>query len=110
MAFRCPQMLDFLCISKMMMSQALAVLISDGIIVLLTWLLMKHFPPILPLVGVFVAQLVLSACWCTAAHQWYFGRYKAQKTAPTPCKIQEVIFKQKLTNRSHSGKICMLFN
>lgn len=28
-----------------------------------------------------------SACWCTAAHQWYFGRYKAQKTAPTPCKI-----------------------
>lgn len=68
-------------ISEMMMSQALAVLISDGIMVLLTWLLMKHFPPILPMVGVFVAQLVLSACWCTAAHQWYFGRYKAQKTA-----------------------------
>lgn len=68
-------------ISEMFMSQALSVAIADGIIYVITWLLTKHFPPVLPILLVFVIQLVLSAFWCKMAHQWYFGRYKALKTA-----------------------------
>lgn len=68
-------------ISEMLMSQALSALIADGVMYLVTWLLTKHFPPVLPMLGVFVVQVVLAGLWCTLAHQWYFGRYKAQKTA-----------------------------
>ena len=68
-------------ISEMLMSQALSALIADGIMYLVTWLLTKHFPPVLPMLGVFAVQVALAGLWCTLAHQWYFGRYKAQKTA-----------------------------
>ena len=68
-------------ISEMLMSQALAALIADGIMFLVTWLLTKNFPPVLPMLGVFAVQVVLAGLWCTLAHQWYFARYKAQITA-----------------------------
>ena len=68
-------------ISEMLMSQALAALIADGIMFLVTWLLTKHFPPVLPMLGVFAVQVVLAGLWCTLAHRWYFARYKAQNTA-----------------------------
>lgn len=68
-------------ISELLMSQGLAALIADGIMFLVTWLLTKHFPSVLPMTGVFVVQVALAGLWCTLAHQWYFGRYKAQKTA-----------------------------
>ena len=68
-------------ISEMLMSQALSALIADGIMYLVTWLLTKHFPPVLPMLGVFAVQIVLAALWCTLAHQWYFSCNQAQKTA-----------------------------
>ena len=68
-------------ISEMLMSQALSALIADGIMYVVTWLLTKHFPPVLPMLGVFAVQVAVAGLWCTLAHQWYFGRYKAQKTA-----------------------------
>ena len=68
-------------ISEMFMSQVLAVLITDGIMFFITWLLTKHFPPILPMIGVFAIQIALAALWCKLAHQWYFSSNKAQKTA-----------------------------
>ena len=55
-------------ISEMLMSQALSALIADGIMYLVTWLLTKHFPPVLPMLGVFAVQVALAALWCTLAH------------------------------------------
>ncbi len=68
-------------ISEMVMSQALSALIADGIMFLITWLLTKHFPLVLPMLVIFVVQTLLAALWCMTAHQWYFRCYKAQKTA-----------------------------
>lgn len=68
-------------ISEMIVSQALSALIADGILYLVTWLLTRHLPPVLPMLGVFAVQMLLAVLWCTLAHQWYFGRYEAQKTA-----------------------------
>ena len=68
-------------ISELIGSQLLALLISDGIIYAITWLLMKTFPPVLPLLGTFVVQLLLASLWCVTAHKWYFRTHKAKKTA-----------------------------
>lgn len=68
-------------ISELIGSQLLALLISDGIIYAITWLLMKTFPPVLPLLGIFVVQLLLASLWCVTAHKWYFRTHKAKKTA-----------------------------
>lgn len=68
-------------ISELIGSQLLALLISDGIIYAITWLLMKTFPPVLPLLGTFVIQLLLASLWCVTAHKWYFRTHKAKKTA-----------------------------
>lgn len=38
-------------ISEMIVSQALSALIADGILYLVTWLLTRHLPPVLPMLG-----------------------------------------------------------
>ena len=68
-------------VSEMFISQTLALLITDGILLVVTWLLTKHFPPGWPLVLTLAVQMVLSIVWCVGAHQWYFRRYDPQKTA-----------------------------
>ena len=68
-------------VSEMFISQTLALLITDGILLVVTWLLTKHFPPVWPLVLTLAVQMVLSIVWCVGAHQWYFRRYDPQKTA-----------------------------
>ena len=68
-------------VSEMFISQTLALLITDGILLVVTWLLTKHFPPVWPLVLTLAVQMVLSIVWCIGAHQWYFHRYDPQKTA-----------------------------
>lgn len=68
-------------ISEMVYSQMLAVLMSDAIIYVITWLLMRNFPNILPMLIVLVTQLIISIIWCTLAHTWYFAVYPPQKSA-----------------------------
>ena len=68
-------------VSEMFISQTLALLITDGILLVVTWLLTKHFPPVWPLVLTLAVQVLLSMVWCIGAHQWYFHRYDPQKTA-----------------------------
>lgn len=68
-------------ISEMVYSQMLAALMSDAIIYVITWLLMRNFPNILPMLIVLVTQLVISIIWCTLAHTWYFAVYPPQKSA-----------------------------
>lgn len=68
-------------ISESVTSQSLAVMIADGILFIVTWLLMKFFPPVLPMVVLVVVQILLSAVWCRAAHIWYFHTFPAKRTA-----------------------------
>lgn len=68
-------------ISEMIYSQTLAVAISDGIMYVVTWLLMKHFPNILPMLIVLIVQTVISILWSLCSHTWYFKVFPPQKSA-----------------------------
>ena len=68
-------------ISEMVYSQMLAALISDAIMYIITWLLMRSFPNVLPMLILLVVQLAVSIIWCMAAHTWYFKVYPPQKSA-----------------------------
>ena len=68
-------------ISELIGSQLLALLISDGIMYVVTWLLTKRFPAILPMISILVVQVFVSAIWCLMAHHWYFGVFSAKRTA-----------------------------
>ncbi len=67
-------------ISEMVYSQGLAVLISDGIMYLVCWLLTKHLPRLWPLLLVFAVQLVLAGIWSVCAHHWYFYAFPPRRT------------------------------
>ena len=68
-------------ISESVTSQSLAVMIADGILFVVTWLLMKFFPPVPPMIVLVVVQILMSAIWCRAAHIWYFRTFPAKRTA-----------------------------
>lgn len=68
-------------ISEMAYSQALAAVASDGVMLLVTWLLTKHFPALLPLVLVFAGQCVVAVIWAYLANHWYYKTFPPKKTA-----------------------------
>lgn len=68
-------------ISELVYSQALASLISNGILYVVICLLSKHFANPLPLFLVVAADVVLSAAWAFCSHQWYFARFPASRSA-----------------------------
>lgn len=68
-------------ISEMVYSQMLAAIISDGIMYVVTWLLMKHLPNAVPMLLVLIAQMIMSIIWSIGAHTWYFKTNKPQKSA-----------------------------
>ncbi len=68
-------------ISEMIYSQGLAVLISDGILFVVIWLLSRNFPNLLPGLAALVGQLLLAALWSTVAHKWYYASFPPKKSA-----------------------------
>ena len=67
-------------VSEIIYAQALGALITDGIMFIVTWLLIRHFPNVLVMLAVFAAQLVMINIWARAAHKWY---YKNNPPSPT---------------------------
>lgn len=67
-------------ISEMVYSQALAALVSDFIMYIVTWLLTKYLPNPLPLFAVFFCQVALAALWFALANRWYFATFPPKKT------------------------------
>lgn len=67
-------------ISELIYSQGLAAFISDGILYIVSWLLVKHLPAVWPLLLTFGAQLALSAVWSYGVHHWYFRVFPAKRT------------------------------
>ena len=67
-------------ISDLVYSQALAFLITDGIMYIIIILLSRYIPNVLPGLCAIVAQLFLSFCWSFIEHKWYFRVFLPQKT------------------------------
>lgn len=67
-------------IYEMVYSQALAALISDGILYLITILINRHYISFFPFVPTFLLQFFLITLWTVAAHQWYFREFPPKKT------------------------------
>ena len=68
-------------ISEMIYSQGLAVLISDGILFVVIWLLSRHFPNLLPGLAALAVQILLAGVWSTAAHKWYYAVFPPKRSA-----------------------------
>lgn len=68
-------------IRNMVYSQGLAAFIADGIMYVVTWLLTKFLPNIIPMVLVFIVQVIIAVIWSWAANRWYFYNFPAKKTA-----------------------------
>lgn len=67
-------------ISESVYSQALAVMMTSGIMYMVTFLLERQLPNILPVIAAFAVQLVLSWIWSMAAHVAYYILFPATKT------------------------------
>ncbi|MCQ2146047.1 MAG: exopolysaccharide biosynthesis polyprenyl glycosylphosphotransferase [Bacteroidales bacterium] len=68
-------------VPQMIYSQYLAIMMSDGVLYIVMWLLLKHLPNIWICLITMFAQFVLSALWCMITHTWYYRRYSAKRTA-----------------------------
>lgn len=67
-------------ISESVYSQILAAIMSSGIMYIVTLLLERQLPNVLPLLAVLVGQLVISGLWSMAAHVAYYILFTATKT------------------------------
>lgn len=67
-------------IYELVYSQALAALISDGILYLITILINRNYISFFPFVPTFLLQFLLITLWTVAAHQWYFREFPPKKT------------------------------
>lgn len=68
-------------ISEIVYSQALAAMVSDGIMYIVIWLLSKRLPNLLPGIAAIAGQIVLAMVWAYFANHWYFQTFKPQPTA-----------------------------
>ena len=67
-------------ISESVYSQALAVMMTSGIMYVVTVLLERQLPSIWPVIAAFAVQLILSGLWSMAAHVAYYILFPATKT------------------------------
>ena len=63
-------------ISELVYSQVLAILFTNAIIYIITWLLTRFLPNPIPLFITAVIEGLLSAVWSYSAHKLYFYRYE----------------------------------
>lgn len=68
-------------ISELVYSQALAALISNGVLYIVLCLLSKRLANLLPLLLVMGLQVAFAALWSFLSHQWYFGKYPPSRSA-----------------------------
>ena len=68
-------------ISEIVYSQALAAMVTDGIMYIVIWLLSKHLPNLLPGIAAIGGQILFAAVWAKCAHDWYFKTFPPRATA-----------------------------
>ena len=89
-------------ISYMVYSQTLSVLLADGIMFVVIWLLKRSFPNALPGVIALAAQFLLIVIWSIGAHNWYFKAFPPKKSAIVYDKqyaIERLIHQYDLTKK-----------
>lgn len=74
-------LLSLVRITALVYSQALALLMSDGLLYVVLCLMERRLVAVLPVLGLFAVQLVLSVLWSVCAHKWYFSVFPAKRTA-----------------------------
>ena len=74
-------------ISELVYAQSLGALITDGIMFIIMWLLIRYVPSIPILLLVFVTQFLLIVMWSSTAHRWY---YKHNPPIPTAIIYEEL--------------------
>ena len=67
-------------VSEIVYSQTLAIIFTNGILYIVTWLLTRHLPNLLPLTLSIAVEIVLSALWASAAHIIYYKRQDPIRT------------------------------
>ncbi|MBQ6197306.1 MAG: exopolysaccharide biosynthesis polyprenyl glycosylphosphotransferase [Lachnospiraceae bacterium] len=72
--------LSYNSVGEMVYSQILSLLEVNVIIYAVAWLLIRHLPNPLPILGLFALQICLSVIWCFWVQQWYYRTFPANKT------------------------------
>ena len=67
-------------IGEMIYSQMLSLFEVDCIMYVVSWLLIRRPPAVLPMLLVFASQTVLSVLWTLLSRWWYFRTFPANKT------------------------------
>ena len=67
-------------VSEIVYSQTLAIIFTNGILYIVTRLLTRHLPSLLPLTLSIAVEIVLSALWASAAHIIYYKRQDPIRT------------------------------
>lgn len=68
-------------ISEMIYSQSLSLLMADTVLYIIFCLMAHRVAQPLPLVITFGVQLLMSVCWSTLVHIWYFRTFPPKRTA-----------------------------
>lgn len=68
-------------VAELVYSQSLAILFTNAILYVVTWLLTRHFPNAIPLLLSILVEIAFSMIWSSIAHKIYFYKYSPIKTA-----------------------------
>ena len=65
---------------EMIYSHILTCLEVDVIMYIVSWLLIRHMPAVLPIISALLVQIVFAVVWCFISQEWYFRTFPANKT------------------------------
>lgn len=65
---------------EMIYSQALSLLEVNVFMYIVAWLLIRHAPAIVPVIVVYIVQIILSLLWANVSQSWYYKTFPANKT------------------------------
>jgi len=65
---------------EMVYSQILSLFEVNVIMYIVAWLLIRHAPAVVPVLGVFVIQIIFAIVWSFLSQEWYFRTFPANKT------------------------------
>ena len=65
---------------EMIYSQLLSLFEVNVIMYIVAWLLIRHIPAVLPVLGVMAVQIVFAVIWAYGSQAWYYHTFTANKT------------------------------
>lgn len=65
---------------EMIYSQLLSLFEVNVIMYIVAWLLIRHIPAVLPVLGVMAVQIVFAVIWAYGSQAWYYHTFPANKT------------------------------